>query len=141
MSWPERKEEGAARALPRAPSTSCVEASPHRALFTPAGQTKASLSSAGVGHQRAGRRGRAGEGGRAGRKEQGEEGQGRAKTGKSTDSHTPAPGADTGSGGQVPLTHGGCHRSPLLGLGGLPASSPPAQPRLRSREGPSGPRL
>lgn len=97
MSWPERKEEGAARALPRAPSTSCVEASPHRALFTPAGQTKASLSSAGVGHQRAGRRGRAGEGGRAGRKEQGEEGQGRAKTGKSTDSHTPAPGADTGA--------------------------------------------
>lgn len=97
MSWPERKEEGAARALPRAPSTSCVEASHHRALFTPAGQTKASLSSAGVGHQRAGRRGRAGEGGRAGRKDQGEEGQGRAKTGKSTDSHTPAPGADTGA--------------------------------------------
>ena len=31
------------------------------------------------------------------RKEQREEGQGRAKTGKSTDSHTPAPGADTGA--------------------------------------------
>lgn len=65
----QRKEKGAARALPRASRASCVEASHHRALFTPEGQTKASLSSAGVGHQRAGRRGRAGEGGQAGRKD------------------------------------------------------------------------
>ena len=78
MSSPERKEEGEACALPRAPSASCVEASHHRALFTPTGQTKASLSSTGVGHQRAGRRGRAGEGGRVGRKDGGEEGWGRA---------------------------------------------------------------
>ena len=84
MSSPERKEEGEACALPRAPSASCVEASHHRALFTPAGQTKASLSSAGVGHQRAGRRGLRMEGGWAGRTVERRDGaghkQGRAQT-------------------------------------------------------------
>lgn len=34
MSWPERKEEGVARALPRSSRASCVEAGLHRALFT-----------------------------------------------------------------------------------------------------------
>lgn len=34
MTWPERKEEGVARALPRSSRASCVEAGLYRALFT-----------------------------------------------------------------------------------------------------------
>lgn len=141
----QRKEKGAARALPRASRASCVEASHHRALFTPAGQTKASLSSAGVGHQRAGRRGRAGEGGQAGRKD-GERRDGARRDGAGNKqrawTHTRRPPEQTqGLLGAKHLTHRGCHQSPLRGLRGLPARGSPAQPRVRSGEGPSGARL